>query len=297
MMNKLLHDFRQDGLESRENKNDPAAIEEIFARRGTTERIPWHGQGHEGGSDRFVSEVLLPLKYEGRFFEMGAYNGWDSNTWYFEYKRAWTGVMVEANVAMHGHAKLTRKKVELHLVAIDKQEGFLVNIQGAGAGTITTCAAREPTDEDRKVALLNNEKHQDGEQLGELGIPCKPINKVLEKAGPFDYVSLDCEGCEKAGVLTWDFEQNPAGIVQMEMMDQEMMDVMREEGYAYLGHFVDHIWVKKGYVFEQNKEHWDAFCGASDIDGWHGGAEENRKVWHDEMAHAKHQARMSSKKN
>mmetsp|Transcript_18459 Transcript_18459/g.31416 ORF Transcript_18459/g.31416 Transcript_18459/m.31416 type:complete len:216 (-) Transcript_18459:228-875(-) len=199
--------------------------------------------------------------------------------------------MVEANSAMHGHAKANRPNVELHHVAIDKQEGFLVDVKGSGAVTVTTCAPRQPTEEDKTNNLRNNEKQREGDQIAGLGVPCKPINKVLDKAGAFDYVSLDCEGCEKAGVLTWDFEANPAGIVQMEMMDQEMEAAMQQAGYMYLGYLVDHFWVKKGYIFEENKGHWGAFCGAAEVEGWHGGAEENKAAWRSEMGHAKHEAR------
>lgn len=69
---------------------------------------------------------------------------------------------------------------------------------------------------------------------------------MLQGKGGFDYVSLDCEGCEKAGLLTWDFEENPAGVVEMEMLDEEMESVMVAQGYVYLGVMVDHLWVKPG---------------------------------------------------
>ena len=146
-MNRIVHDARQDSLAYQEAKHNPDKIQEIFNIRGTTDRIPYHGQGNEGGSDRYVAEVLLPLKFGGRFFEMGAYNGWDSNTWFFENHREWTGVMVEASTSMFNLAKGNRPKSDIHNVAISMQEGFLVDVKGHGGMTTTVCGNREPSAE------------------------------------------------------------------------------------------------------------------------------------------------------
>ena len=86
MMNRLLHDFRQDALQLSRSADTTSgsgnlaflklrdAIFTVFSRR---DKGPdgYHGQGHEGGLDRFIAEVLLPRKCNGRFFEMGANDG------------------------------------------------------------------------------------------------------------------------------------------------------------------------------------------------------------------------------
>ena len=172
------------------------------------------------------------------------------------------------------------------------QEGFLVDVKGHGGMTTAVFGNREPSAEQiRQHNTRSDYENVPQGEKSELGVPCKPMNLVLKDAGGFDYVSLDCEGCEKPGVLTWSFEKNPAGIVQMEMMDLEMEAVMKAAGYLYLGVIVDHMWIKKGFIYEQNKNHWESFCAASDIPGWLGGPQETYEKWKAEMKRAKHQAR------
>ena len=83
--NQILHDFREDSLTFVHSVEGGTAagslntaretILETFERRSGGGPHQYHGQGHEGGLDRFVAEVLLPGKCNGRFFEMGANDG------------------------------------------------------------------------------------------------------------------------------------------------------------------------------------------------------------------------------
>jgi hypothetical protein len=120
-------------------------------------REQYHGEASMvgGGIDRFIAEVMLPSKTHGRFFEMGAFDGVSSSQSYFvEYHRSWTGVMVEANTANFKLARRNRPRTTLHNVAISKQEGFLTNTDGFGPATRTTCRPSQASAQDLRAYEL-----------------------------------------------------------------------------------------------------------------------------------------------
>ena len=263
LFNVVLHDFRSDSLKMMEVKEDPKSISSIFEQRTASD---YKGQGHEGGCDRFVAEVLLPYTHGGTFFEMGAYDGINSNSWYFEYNRSFHGLMIEANTGLWEVAKRNRPRTEILNIAISQEEGYLTEMSGWGGITQTTCSKEKPSEEQLAAhgskikSLQTNNPHPEHED-GELGVPCRRMATILKDRGHFDYVSLDCEGCERDAILTWDFEQNQACVVGMESMDEDMTSVMIGQGFTYIGTIVDHYWINVECIYQRNKERWAEFCG------------------------------------
>ena len=71
--------------------------------------------------------------------------------------------------------------------------------------------------------------------------------------GGFDFVMLNCEGCEDTAVQKWNFEANPVGILTIEMdPTPEMKAKLAAAHMVYLGRIIDHIWVQPRYIYEQN---------------------------------------------
>ena len=187
-----------------------------WRRRGLAERL---------GSRRYSRPALhgMDARLEalvdrdgGVFLEAGAHDGYtQSNTYYLERFRGWSGVLVEAVPELH--AKARRRRARSRVV-----QCALVAPEDAG-GTV------QVTFGDLMSQLGTDASHADGglRNAGRAGytveVPGRTLTQVLDDAGvgPLDLMVLDLEGHELAALRGMDFDRHPVSWLVVEMLDLE----------------------------------------------------------------------------
>jgi FkbM family methyltransferase len=175
-------------------------------------------------------------KKGGSFLEIGGLDGISySNTFFFEQKLDWRGVLVEANptsfaqmeknrpLAKNVHAAVCEKVQEVH---------WYSNPQGAAVSGIW------------EMASPGFRKSWQFPEVPD-GLPlvrCKPLTQILESLGTLkiDFFSLDVEGAELAVAQTIDFSKVSFCLICVEA---DGNDKTKDEG-------VKQLFVNAGYVFD-----------------------------------------------
>ena len=152
----------------------------------------------------------------GVFLEAGAHDGYtQSNTYYLERFRGWSGVLVEAIPELH--AKAARRRPRSRVV-----QCALVGPEEAG-GDVTIAFG------DLMSKVGDHGAHAAGglRNAGRTGysveVPARTLADVLDEAGvgALDLMVLDLEGHELAALRGMDFDRHPVAHLVVEMLDQE----------------------------------------------------------------------------
>ena len=183
------------------------------------------------GSDRYSHPALDDLDRKlcaylperaGVFVEAGAFDGyWQSNTYWFERFRAWSGVLIEPIPHLAARARRERphaKVFEFALVAPDFPD---TSVRMRFGGTMSI--------------LLTDPKHRDGAlahaergaeiavaKSYELDVPTSTLSAVLDQAGvgEVDLLSLDVEGHELEALKGLDLERHAPRYILVEILDE-----------------------------------------------------------------------------
>jgi FkbM family methyltransferase len=186
------------------------------------------------GMDRRLEE--LAGKDRGVFLEAGAHDGYtQSNTYYLERFRGWTGVLVEAVPELHAKAARRRPRSSVLQCA-------LVAPEEAG-GTVTISFG------DLMSTVGDDGSHAEGglRNAGRRGykvqVPARTLSQVLDECGigGLDLMVLDLEGHELGALRGMDFDRHPVEHLVVEMLD---LDRQRPAFDALLGErfsFVDRL--------------------------------------------------------
>jgi len=221
----------------------------------------YSGEAGEVGIDSIV-DIFVGDSKNGVYLELGEPNGLTGNTRFFDKEKGWKGLMFEAGKTNYLNGKNHRPNAHLYRVALWNQTGKLVDTgqgwghrQGdvsltSGAGLIAVCAPLAPGE-------VSPQELDDA-------APCFSIDHLLagnppvkEPWGAFDYVSLDCEGCEIHVVEKWNFEQNPTKIFTIENHEQltpppqwrRIVEIMRLNGYVWFFTFFDGFFVNTRLLY------------------------------------------------
>jgi len=188
---------------------------------------PWYRRGlfEAVGSRRYSRPALhgmdrrleaLVGKDGGVFLEAGAHDGYtQSNTYYLERFRGWSGVLVEAVPELHAKASRRRRRSQVVQCALVAPEhaggtvsisfGDLMSKVGDGgehsaAGLITA-----------------------GREAYAVDVPARTLTDVLDAAGVdrLDLMVLDLEGHELDALRGMDFDRHPVEHLLVEMLDLE----------------------------------------------------------------------------
>jgi len=185
---------------------------------------PWYRRGvfEALGSRRYSRPALHGMderldalldRDAGVFLEAGAHDGYtQSNTYWLERFRGWSGVLVEPVPELHRKAARRRKRshvVQAALVA-PRDAGGTVTI---AFGDLMSQVGGDPSHPARGLITAGRETY-------EVEVPARTLDDVLDAAGvhDLDLMVLDLEGYELAALEGIDFDRHRVGHLVIEML-------------------------------------------------------------------------------
>ena len=202
---------------------EPHALAAARARRRLFERL---------GSARYSRPALFDLdrKLEGYlperggvFVEAGAYDGFlQSNTYYFERIKGWTGVLVEPVPALYEACRRERPASRVFNCALVRPEleGKPVEIRVGGLMSVVHGAQGSP-DADRAHAQAGTRGGRDPSY--DVAVEGRTLSSVLDEAGAadIDLLVLDVEGYEAEALAGLDLDRHAPRFLLVEMLEPE----------------------------------------------------------------------------
>ena len=190
------------------------------------------------GQDKFVDEHLKGRR-NGFFVEIGGYDGESfSNSLFFEQKRNWTGLLVEANpylykimVAKERSCAMAHACISRTLPTMDfKLAGPIT----AAVNTLSAAHLRRINDEAKIM-----DKLQIGKGYGSVvTTKCTTLDVLLQELSVkhVDYFSLDVEGAEMLVLESIDWDKMDVDIFTIETQEHraEIITLMIGHGYRHV---------------------------------------------------------------
>ena len=195
----------------------------VRARRRAFERA---------GSERFsrpansgLEAKLLPWVGDGPgiFVEAGANDGFtQSNTYWFERFRGWSGVLVEGIPELAAECRLNRDRSQIFACALvaPEDEGTTITMRYGDVVSLVA-GSQGSAEEDAKHLEL----YGDIAPTYDVEVPGRTLSSVLDEAGTphVDLLSLDLEGYELNALRGLDLERHRPRLVLVEAHDAERL--------------------------------------------------------------------------
>jgi FkbM family methyltransferase len=188
------------------------------------------------GQDQFVDQCIFRGRRDGTFVDIGAHDGVSgSNSYYFEMKRGWTGLCIEANPETYPILISNRKCICVQGCAAvsDGSARFL-----AVCGAADKLSGRLETFPLGHVDRIHQALRADGGHESVIDVPCYEINALLREHQivSVDFLSLDTEGGEYDLLRAIALEEFNVRAVTVEnnYTDRRIEDFMRHKGYRLL---------------------------------------------------------------
>jgi FkbM family methyltransferase len=205
---------------------------------------PWRRRGvfEALGSRRYSRPALhgMDARLEqllgrdgGVFLEAGAHDGYtQSNTYYLERYRGWSGVLVEPVPELYAKAAERRPRSHVAQCALvaPEQAGDTVTI------AFGDLMSKVGDDGSHAVGGLRNA----GREGYEVQVPARTLTDVLDEAGveAVDLMVLDLEGHELDALRGMDFDAHPVDHLVVEMLDlgrqRPAFDALLGERFAFV---------------------------------------------------------------
>jgi FkbM family methyltransferase len=159
----------------------------------------------------------------GVFVEAGAYDGyWQSNTYWLERFRGWTGVLIEPMPDLAASARRTRPQSQVFQCALVAADSSIDALPMLYAGTMSMVRGVWGSPEsERERATYGASLAQATPR--EIVVPARTLSAVLDEARvtSIDFMSLDVEGYEIEVLRGLDLDRHAPGILLVEMLDEE----------------------------------------------------------------------------
>lgn len=171
----------------------------------------------------------------GVFVEAGANDGLQqSNTYYFEKFRGWTGLLVEPEPTLAAACRKNRRSpvAEAALVATEVP-GATVELHFAGLMSTLDGALGDSSATARHVQKgLELQPHLAATHR--VRVPARTLSALLDEAGitrPIDLLSLDVEGAEPGALRGIDFSRHAPRFICVEARDPAAIAAVLEPRY------------------------------------------------------------------
>ncbi|HEY9770030.1 MAG TPA: FkbM family methyltransferase [Coleofasciculaceae cyanobacterium] len=204
------------------------------------------------GSDRYsrpsLSEMDKKLeKYltysNGFFIEAGANDGFSqSNTYYLEKFRGWTGILIEGIPELYQQCVVERPKSRVFncaLVAADSTEPY-ITMKYANLMSIVEGALKSEAGD--LVHLEKGNQIQKNIVPYEVDVPTKTLTSILDRCQveTIDLLSLDVEGFELNVLKGLDFERYQPKYMLIEARFKEEIESYISDLYIQVDRFSSH---------------------------------------------------------
>ncbi len=159
----------------------------------------------------------------GTFVEAGANNGTSqSNTYYFERYRGWSGLLVEPIAEKAEECRRNRPNsiVENCALGLPEQDGDDVKLTFCNLMTVTEGSMENAVERDAHLAT--GSKLQNVEPY-EFTVTCRTLSGLLDKhrIGKVDLLSLDVEGFELQVLKGLDLDRHRPRYILVEARDED----------------------------------------------------------------------------
>lgn len=174
------------------------------------------------------------LDFEGgTFLEAGANDGIrQSNTLFFEMKKGWRGVLVEAIPALYEQCRRNRPRAKVVWAALGAPEQVpgVARLRYAGLMSVVRGGMQSTAEEDAHI-LAGCEVQK--LETYEVDVPYETLSNVLDRCGvtKVDFLSLDVEGMEAQVLAGIDFQRHAPTFILVEARYRD--DVEKSIGERY----------------------------------------------------------------
>jgi FkbM family methyltransferase len=184
------------------------------------------------GSDRYSHPALddldrklsayLPQR-DGVFVEAGAFDGhFQSNTYWFERFRDWSGVLIEPVPQLAAHARRERARAKVFEFALVAPNFPEARVRMRFGGTMSILLS-DPRLMDGALAHAEEGAAIAEVRSYELDVPTSTLSAVLDQSGvgSVDLLSLDVEGHELEVLQGLDLERHTPRFILVEILDEQ----------------------------------------------------------------------------
>lgn len=175
------------------------------------------------------------LDFDGGFFvEAGANDGYaQSNTYYLEKLRRWTGLLVEPDPALAAACRRTRRGPVVEAALVDADvPGATVTLFRAGLMSTIAGAMGSPAATQAHVRLGLQVQRLPSQEA--VVVPARTLTALLQQQGvtrEIDLLSLDVEGAEPAALRGIDFTRYAPRFICVEARDQAAIEACLGDRY------------------------------------------------------------------
>lgn len=192
---------------------------------------------------------------DGFYVELGANDGiTQSNSYHFELKRGWRGVLIEPTPHKFlACSELRGEKNHIHCnacVGFDYAEKF-VEISYANLMSVSRDLNLD-LDDIQQHLTSGTQTLKDNESVFSFGAVAKPLSHILDDSGApaiIDFLSLDVEGAELEVLKGMDFNKYKFKYMLIECRDIDRLSFyLKSKNYTVVDQFTTH-----DYLFSSNK--------------------------------------------
>jgi FkbM family methyltransferase len=188
------------------------------------------------GEDLLLAVTLLPTR-QGRYVDVGAYHPWRASNTYKLYLRGWSGLTIEPNPHV---APLFRK--------MRPRDTHVVSGVAARPAQLRYYLFDDSKLNTFSEAQANVYINSGFKIIGELQLPCRPLQDILDEHGVdrLDLLSIDCEGHDRDALESLDFSRCRPTAILVEDYDafeklkkgegrSSIEEMLRGRGYVATG--------------------------------------------------------------
>lgn len=198
--------------------------------------------------DKFVDQVVFGGKQNGKFIDIGAYDGVTfSNSYFFEKYRGFSGVCVEPNPKVYKLLEKQRTSKNLN-VCVGNTSGKVKFLCVDGYGEMLSCIYDESNTEHLARVDETIKTHGGSKRIEEIDLVT--FDQITgEKSEKIDFFTIDTEGYEFEILKMVDFYKYDISVLAVEVNDKIVVSFL--EGYNYTAFYnlgCDIIFIKKELV-------------------------------------------------